>query len=141
MDLDLVSITTQETDRLSTLRTNGDKNMKQVYFGFAIADSMFPSLCDITKETLDLDQVKDKLAKGVVSCLNPSHTATIQAMQTRYGICVEIPPKASIVSLKPGDQVIVMSVRGLPRLGDGRSEYTQEEIDGATFAFSLYSVR
>ncbi|MBU3924918.1 hypothetical protein KJ854_03200 [Patescibacteria group bacterium] len=35
--------------------------------------------------------------------------------------------------------MIVMSVRGLPRLTD-RHEYTEEEVAKATFAFSVYNV-
>ena len=48
----------------------------------------------------------------------------------RFGIDVVIPEKPPIVSLHPGDSVIVMAVRGLPRL-EGRHEYTPEEVAGA----------
>ena len=41
--------------------------------------------------------------------------------------------------LKSGDAVVVMGVRGLPRLTD-RHEYTSEEVASASFTFSLYTV-
>ena len=71
--------------------------------------------------------------------MNPSHAATIAAMQSRYGIDVPIPATPPRVVLNQGDSVIVMGVRGLPRLTD-RHEYTEEEIASATFTFSQYSV-
>lgn len=109
------------------------------YFGFAIADSMFPAECRISKRQLTVEMVKIGIANGAIPCLNPSHTATIAAMRERFGIVVTIPEKAPLVNLQAGDSVIVLSVRGLPRL-EGRHEYTQEEVTGATFSFSEYLV-
>ena len=110
------------------------------YFGFAIADSMFPDSCSLIKRSMPLDSA---LLKGeienAIPCLNPSHVATIQAMQERYGISIEIPEKPPVVNLNFGDKLIVMGVRGLPRLTD-RHEYASIEIEAATFKFSLYEV-
>ncbi len=105
------------------------------YFGFAIADSMFPAFCRIEKRQLTPELAKHGI-EHATPCLNPSHIA---AMRERFGLDVAIPEKAPIVSLQPGDSVIVMSVRGLPRL-EGRHEYTPEEIAAASFAFSEYEV-
>ncbi|MEK7645231.1 MAG: hypothetical protein AAB391_02845 [Patescibacteria group bacterium] len=113
--------------------------MSKTYFGFGIAPSMFPDFCNICKRQLTLEQVRGMLAAGVVSCLNPSHTATIAVMESRFGLKVEIPAKAPTVSLEGGDDLIVLAVSGLPRL-EGRHEYTQAEIDGAKFSFALFSV-
>lgn len=41
--------------------------------------------------------------------------------------------------MEAGDSVIVMGVRGLPRLTD-RHEYTEAEIAAATFEFSEYAL-
>ena len=111
----------------------------KVYFGFAVADSMFPEECRIVKHQLTAEMVKVGIEKGAIPCLNPSHTATIEAMRERFGIEVVIPEKAPMVNLQYGDSVIVMSVRGLPRL-EGRHEYTPEEIEKASFAFAEYTV-
>lgn len=116
--------------------------MGRTYFGFALADSMFDAAgnCLIDRQVLTEDEAKQQILAGVISCLNPSHTATIEAMGFRYGISVEIPEKAPIVNLNHGDAVLVMGVRGLPRLEGDRHHYTEEEVAKATFKFTVYSV-
>ena len=109
------------------------------YFGFAIADSMFPATCTVVRKPLEVQEVQEALKGKVEMCLNPSHGATIQAAKNRYNLPLTIPEKPPQVSLKSGDSVIVMAVRGLPRLTD-RHEYTKEEIDKATFMFGEWSV-
>lgn len=111
----------------------------KTYFGFGIAPSMFPHNCNIRKETLTVEQAKEFIAGGVVSCLNPSHKASIDVMQTRFGISVEIPPKAPSVVVQADERVLVMGVGGLPRL-ENRHEYTSEEVAGAKFSFALFTV-
>lgn len=111
------------------------------FFGFALADSMFPGPCEIVRKMLSPVDVRRLAEEGrLTPCLNPSHKATIDAMESRFGIKVEIPEMPPKVSLESGDSVVVMGVRGLPRLTD-RHEYTPEEIASATFTFSEYTVR
>jgi hypothetical protein len=109
------------------------------FFGFALADSMFAGDCTISRKSLTADEARVQVAAGVVSACNPSHSATIAAMRVRFGIDVAIPATPPRVSLASGDSVIVMGVRGLPRLTD-RHEYTDEEVASATFVFSEYIV-
>jgi hypothetical protein len=109
------------------------------FFGFALADSMFSDDCAIVRKSLSIEQVREKVAAGVSSACNPSHQATVAAMKARYSLDVAIPATPPRVSLGCGDSVIVMGVRGLPRLTD-RHEYTAEEVAAATFVFSEYSV-
>lgn len=113
---------------------------------FALADSMFDD-GTIIRRTLDLSDDSDELesllldaaeADELVSCCNPSHVATIDAMRQRYGLQVAIPETPPRVKLADGDSIIVMGVRGLPRLTD-RHEYTTDEIAAATFSFALYT--
>jgi len=113
--------------------------MKRYYFGFALADSMFVGNCTINRRMISIQEVEEMVAQGVESCCNPSHKATIEAMKARFGIDVSIPEKPPRVELHAGDSVIVMGVRGLPRLTD-RHEYSDEEIAKATFSFSIYTV-
>jgi len=115
-------------------------NTTKTYFGFALADSMFAGNCTITRRTLSVEEAKAKVAQGVLSCCNPSHKETIGAMKSRFAIEVPIPETPPRVALGSGDSVIVMGVRGLPRLTD-RHEYTEAEIAGATFAFAEYLVQ
>lgn len=113
-----------------------------VYFGFALADSMFDGKdaengLQIFREKLSIEEVRELVQKGVVPCLNPSHAATIAAMREKFGIDVPIPEKPPKVELQLLDSIIIMGVRGLPRLTD-RHEYTPEEIASATFSFAIY---
>ena len=111
-----------------------------IFFGFALADSMFSGTCTIERRELSVEDVRSLVADGKVTpCLNPSHKATIDAMRSRFNIAVEIPETPPRVSVGSGDSVVVMGVRGLPRLTD-RHEYTEEEIASATFSFSQYTV-
>ena len=111
----------------------------KTYFGFALADSMFSGNCTITRRELPVEEVKSLVQQGVVSCMNPSHKATIDVMTSRYGIEVPIPETPPRVAIGSGDSVVVMGVRGLPRLTD-RHEYTADEVAKATFTFSAYTV-
>lgn len=110
------------------------------YFGFAVADSMFPTACTAARRPLSVEEVKNLLSEGYASCCNPQHMATLVAAKERHGLDVTVPGRAPIVTLNPGDEVIVMSVRGLPRLEENRHEYTDEEIAKATFAFGIWTV-
>ncbi len=109
------------------------------FFGFALADSMFFGECSIRRRKLTVEQVIERVASGVEPCLNPSHAATIAAMRGKFGLDVPIPATPPRVSLGSGDSVIVMGVRGLPRLTD-RHEYSEDEVAKATFEFAEYSV-
>lgn len=115
--------------------------MTKTYFGFAVADSMFGnSNATIRRSSLTLDHVRYLVeTRNIIPCLNPSHAATIAAMQSKFGLQIAIPATPPKVELREGDGLICMSVRGLPRLMD-RREYTPEEIEKATFAFSLWEV-
>jgi hypothetical protein len=113
--------------------------MAITFFGFGIAPSMFPENCLITRHSLTPEEAGIEIGKGVVSCLNPSHKATIEIMKSRFGLEVGIPAKAPVVNMVDGDSILVMGVSGLPRL-EGRHEYTQEEVEGAKFSFSIFKV-
>lgn len=125
------------------MKMNFDAENGTVYFGFAISDSMFSGETVVWRTEMSVEQVREvirDLGDELQVACNPSHQATISAMKERFGIEVKIPEKAPIVHLKGGDDLIVMQVRGLPRLTD-RHEYTTEEINGASFSFARWSVR
>lgn len=113
--------------------------MSKTYFGFALASSMFSGNCGIRRRILDIETVKAIVASGVESCCNPSHEATVKAMEEKFGLAVAMPEKPPQVTLTSGDKLIVMGVRGLPRLTD-RHHYTEEEVAKATFEFVEYAV-
>ena len=116
----------------------------KTFFGFALAASMFDGDGNISFKQLDAESatkaIESAKADGSLAiCLNPSHQATITAMGHRYGIEVPIPEVAPQVKLAAGDSLMVMGVRGLPRLDATRHEYTEEEIAKATFQFSVFT--
>ncbi len=110
------------------------------YFGFAIADGMFPAECTVTRQGINVENVMNILAEGYVSCCNPQHKTTLSAAKARFGLDIVVPESAPQVRLVPGDEVVVMSVRGLPRLEENRHEYTEEEIASAKFVFGIWTV-
>lgn len=107
------------------------------YFGFAIADSMFESVELIRRTKVSIQEIKE--LTSLVPVINPSHQATISAMNIKFAIQMAIPETPPKVELKPGDCIFVMGVRGLPRLTD-RHEYTEEEISKASWNFSKYTI-
>ncbi len=111
-----------------------------IYFGFAVSDSMFDDNLIVERKTLSVDEVRAILDTEVIPCVNPSHVATLAAMEERFGLRVEIPATPPRVSLSHGDSLVVMTVQGLPRLTD-RHEYTEAEIANATFSFARWSVQ
>jgi len=113
--------------------------MGKTYFGFGMADNMFPAECSVSRRELTPEEARAVIAEGVEVCLNPSHALTIGVMRERFAIDVAIPAKAPFASLKSGDRLLVMAVSGLPRL-EGRHEYTPEEIANAKFRFGLWTV-
>jgi hypothetical protein len=109
------------------------------YFGFAVSDSMFDGECEIVRTPISPEMAKEIINNGIEVCLNPSHQATIAAMNAKFSIHCEIPAKAPRVQLERGDKLIIMQVGGLPRLDATRHEYTHAEIEKATFAFSVWT--
>lgn len=116
---------------------------KKIFFGFALATSMFEGDGNVSFKQVSPEEareiIKQSTERGQLeSCLNPSHSPTIHAMRSRYGIDVPVPEKAPFAKLQAGDSLVVMGVRDLPRL-EGRHEYTEEEIASATFSFSVWT--
>ena len=110
-----------------------------VFFGFAIADSMFPDNCCARRHALTPEDAVERLKRGTaVPCVNPSHKATLDALKTRFGVEIPVPATPPSIKLNLGDGIIVMAVSGLPRLTD-RHEYTSDEIAGAKFRFALWT--
>lgn len=106
-----------------------------------MADSMFAEGANLSKTSVSPADAKALLENTaeVAYSVNPSHVPTLDAAKARFELDVVVPAKAPLVSLKSGDSLLIMSVRGLGRL-EGRHEYTVEEIEAASFVFSLWSV-
>jgi hypothetical protein len=115
------------------------EKMARTFVGLALSSTMFEGEYLIARLVLGLGRVKHLLSGEIVSCLNPSHTATIEALRQKYGIEIPIPESAPKVTLEPGDTLVVLSARFSRRLAEGE-RYSAEEIATATFEFVAYAV-
>jgi len=114
--------------------------MSKIFFGFDLADLMFNGNFTIVRKNIQPENVKKLADNGdLTPCLSPNHQATIKAARERFGITIKITEAPPRVALDAGDSVIIMEVRGIPRL-TGRHEYSIEEIGAATLTFSEYTV-
>jgi hypothetical protein len=112
----------------------------KAYLGLAISDSMFPAKCKVMRTPVTEEYIRELIREGeLISVINPSHKATILALELRLGIKIPIPDKPPVVQLQPGDSFIVMSIRGLPRREGGKAEYTAEEVSRSEFEFGVWS--
>jgi hypothetical protein len=114
--------------------------MTKTYFGFAVADGMFVGEAIISRAPITAETAKQIIqlaGENFCPALNPSHGPTIEAAKKRFDLDVKVPETAPIIKMEKGDRLVVMSVRGLPRM-EGRHEYTNAEIEGAHFEFSLW---
>ncbi len=107
------------------------------YLSLAISDTMFPANATLAKQALQPGDVPPYLA-GIVSALNPSHAATLDAIKRRYGFDLPIPATAPKVALVHGDALLVIQAN-LPRLAEGQV-HSDETVAKAPISFSLYTV-
>jgi len=111
----------------------------KTYVGLAIADGMFAENAQAKRRQLTVDEAQGLIGTDVVSCCNPSHRTTLDALQQKFGITVPIPEKAPFVKLAPGDRVVVLSARFPRRLNEGET-WTAEDVGKAEFKFGLWEV-
>lgn len=113
--------------------------MPTTYIGLAVADGMFPEACSVSRRPVSVEDVRVSVAAGIVSCCNPSHKTTLDALASKFGIVVPVPEKAPFVKLASGDSVIVMSARFSRRLAEGET-WTADDVAKAEFRFGIWSV-
>ena len=107
------------------------------YVGLAFSLSMLSEEYTHELRTYQVSVEDFKLAisdPNIVSCCNPSHSATLKALSEKFDVTVPVPATPPRVTLKAGDCLYVFQVSGLPRLTD-RHEYNSEEIAKAKFSF------
>lgn len=113
--------------------------VEKTFVGLAMSSTMFSGNIMISRKVLTVDEAKKRLSGEIVSCFNPSHTATIEALRDRFDICVDVPETAPKVTLELGDSLIVLSARFSRRLNEGE-RYSPEEVSSANFEFVEYTV-
>jgi hypothetical protein len=106
-----------------------------VYIGLAFSAQMLSGSGRFAFEQVPIDKIN---ADGLVSCVNPSHKVSLDALKTRYGISIPVSEKATKVSLvNAGDAIIVLQISGLPR---ETREFTAEEVAQANFSAMKFTV-
>ena len=109
--------------------------MSNTYIGLALSAQMVSGTGRLAFEQVPIDQIK---VDGLVSCANPSHKASLEALKTRYGIDIPVSDKAPKVSLvNVGDAIIVLQITGLPR---ETREFTTEEVAKAGFSAMKFTI-
>jgi hypothetical protein len=109
------------------------ENMSTTYLSLAMSATMFPLPAHLSMRPLSPAQVKDAVAAGVVSALNPSHASTIEVIRRKFGIDLPIPERAPKVSLTPSDRLILIQAN-LPRLAEG-ARHSDETVAAAPISF------
>jgi hypothetical protein len=114
------------------------------YISLAISDTMFPQHSErLIRTRLSAEMVKRRLDMvEVISALNVSHSATIDAIARRFGLALPLPAHdapAPKITLLPGDELFVVQAQFRRRLAEGE-RYSDEEIEAAPIAFSRWRV-
>ncbi len=113
--------------------------MAKTFVGLAMSSTMFGREALISRRVLDAEEAKRIISGEIVSCFNPSHIATIEAIRTHFDIEVEIPETAPKVTLEQGDSLLVLSARFPRRLNEGE-RFSSEEVDSVSFELVEYTV-
>ncbi len=118
----------------------------EVFVSFSISDTMFSGLGKgtITREPVSADYLKDLFAKyGVIVSAKPEQKKLLEKVNEVYGLDLEIPENMKIIQLSEKNRrLVLITVQGLRRVhGSLLSEYTDEELEEATFGFVKYYVQ
>jgi len=108
--------------------------MSKTYIGLAFSAQMLSKSCKIAFDPIAIETV---CVDRCISCANPTHKASLDALNSRYGINVPVAEKAPKVSLETGDAIIVLQISGLPR---ETREFTAEEVAKASFKAVKFTV-
>jgi hypothetical protein len=109
-----------------------------VYISLSFSASMLSGSGSLDFQPIKLEDVKTFIYNSqYVSCVNPSHKTSLDALKVRYGIEIPIPEKATKVLLESGDTMVVLQINGLPR---ETREFTAEEVAKATFSAVMLSI-
>ena len=122
------------------------KTGNEVYVSFSLSNTMFSGIGKgtITREEVSADYLKDLFKKyGVIVSAKPEQRPLLELINERYGLELEIPETLKIVQLSEKNRrLVIIVVNGLRRVNGALAEdYTDEEIEEATFSFIKYYVQ
>ena len=122
------------------------KTGNEVYVSFSMSNTMFTGIGKgtVTRENVSVDYLKKLFAEyGVIVSAKPGQRALLERVNETYDLGLEIPEKLNLFQLSEQHRrLVVINVAGLRRKeGSLMEEYTEEELDEATFTFVKYYVQ
>lgn len=122
------------------------KTGNEVYVSLNLSNTMLTGIGKgtITRETVSVDYLKDLFSQyGVIVSAKPSQRSLIERVNATCHLDLEIPDKLTLFQLSQQHRrLVVINVQGLRRKeGSLLPEYTEEELDEATFTFVKYYVQ
>ena len=122
------------------------KTGNEVYVSFSMSNTMFTGIGKgtVTRENVSVDYLKKLFAEyGVIVSAKPSQRALLERVNETYDLGLEIPEKLNLFQLSEQHRrLVVINVSGLRRKeGSLMEEYTEEELNEATFTFVKYYVQ
>jgi len=122
------------------------KTGNEVFVSFSLSNTMFTGIGKgtITREQVSADYLKDLFKKyGVIISAKPEQRKLLEKVNQTYDLKLDIPEQLKIVQLSEKNRrLVVIVVQGLARAGGSLlPEYTDEELQEATFSFVKYYVQ
>lgn len=119
---------------------------KEVYVSLNLSNTMLNGIGKgtITRENVSVDYLKKLFAEyGVIVSVKPEQRAILQRMNDTYDFGLEIPETLKLFQLSEQHRrLVVVNVQGLRRKnGSLLPDYSDEELDEATFTFVKYYVQ
>lgn len=118
----------------------------EVFVSFSLSNTMLSGIGKgtITREQVSADYLKDLFKKyGVIVSAKPEQKKLLERVNQIYDLHLDVPDQLKIVQLSEKNRRLVVIVpQGLKRSGGSLlSEYTEEELQEATFSFVKYYVQ
>ncbi|MBE6989833.1 MAG: hypothetical protein E7426_03695 [Ruminococcaceae bacterium] len=122
------------------------KTGNEVYVSLNLSNTMLTGIGKgtVTREDVSVDYLKRLFAEyGVIVSAKPSQRALLERVNNTYDLGLELPEKLSLFQLSEQHRrLVVVNVSGLRRKdGSLLPDYTEEELDEATFTFVKYYVQ
>ena len=122
------------------------KTGEEVYVSLNLSNTMLTGIGKgtITRENVSVDYLKKLFAEhGVIVAAKQEQLPIIQRANDMYDLGLEIPEKLQLFQLSEQHRrLVVINVQGLQRKhGSLLSNYTEEELDEASFTFVKYYIQ
>ena len=122
------------------------KTGEEVYLCLHLSNTMLSGIGKgtITKEQVSVDYLKRLFAEhGVIVSAKPEHRPVLERLNATYDLGLEFPETLKLFQLSEQHRrLVIVNVQGLRRKGGTLThDYTEEELQEATFSFVKYYVQ